>query len=131
LATARARTIVVVRLRRTHRSPGVNVVDDQEDAMGFVRRRARRRTALVVGGAAYAYGKHRGRQAEAYDDQGSYDQGGYDQGGYDQPPPPPPPQAAPAAPIDYDQLAQLGKLHESGTLTDEEFAAAKAKILGG
>ena len=47
----------------------------------------------------------------------------------------PPPQAA-AAPaqassgIDYDELEQLGKLHADGTLTDEEFAAAKAKILG-
>ena len=48
----------------------------------------------------------------------------------------PPPQAA-AAPaqaspsIDYGELEQLGKLHADGTLTDEEFAAAKAKILGG
>ena len=85
----------------------------------------------MVGGAAYAYGKHRGRQAEAYDDAGSYDE---PQQGYDQPPPPPPEAApAPAAPspaIDYDQLAELGKLHADGTLTDEEFAAAKAKILG-
>ena len=28
------------------------------------------------------------------------------------------------------QLQQLGQLHQSGVLTDEEFAAAKAKILG-
>jgi hypothetical protein len=94
--------------------------------MGFVRRRARRRTALLVGGAAYAYGKHRGREQE-YQDAGGY--------GYDEPPPAPPPQAAPppaeASPsFDYDELAQLGKLHADGTLTDEEFAAAKAKILG-
>ena len=92
--------------------------------MGFVRRRARRRTALVVGGAAYAYGKHRGRDQ------------GYEDAAYDEPEPAPPPAAAPApaapAPsIDYDELAQLGKLHADGTLTDEEFAAAKAKILGG
>ena len=38
--------------------------------------------------------------------------------------------AAPSATIDYDELQQLGKLHADGTLTDEEFAAAKAKILG-
>ena len=92
--------------------------------MGFVRRRARRRTALVVGGAAYAYGKHRGRDQ------------GYEDAAYDEPAPAPPPAAAPApaAPgrsFDYDELAQLGKLHADGTLTDEEFAAAKAKILGG
>jgi len=91
--------------------------------MGFVRRRARRRTALLVGGAAYAYGKHRGGEQ------------GYDDAGYDEPPPAPPPEAAPApaepsASFDYDELAQLGKLHADGTLTDEEFAAAKAKILG-
>jgi len=91
--------------------------------MGFVRRRARRRTALLVGGAAYAAGRHRGR------DQGS------DEAAYDEPPPESPPAAAPApaqpsGTFDYDELQQLGKLHADGTLTDEEFAAAKAKILG-
>jgi hypothetical protein len=29
-----------------------------------------------------------------------------------------------------DQLNQLADLHRSGTLTDEEFSAAKAKLLG-
>ncbi len=39
---------------------------------------------------------------------------------------------AAAAPVDdsMDKLKELGQLHESGVLTDEEFAAAKAKILG-
>ena len=36
--------------------------------------------------------------------------------------------AAPADPIA--QLKELGELHQSGVLTDEEFAAQKAKILG-
>ena len=36
-----------------------------------------------------------------------------------------PPPADPA-----DELEHLAQLHESGVLTDEEFAAAKAKILG-
>ncbi len=91
--------------------------------MGFVRRRARRRTALVVGGAAYAAGRHRSGGQEQ----------GYEDGGYDEPPPAEPAAPAPAAPsgaIDYDELKQLGDLHANGTLTDEEFAAAKAKILG-
>jgi hypothetical protein len=40
-----------------------------------------------------------------------------------------PPQAAPAQdPID--QLKELGQLKEQGILTEEEFAAQKAKILG-
>jgi hypothetical protein len=30
-----------------------------------------------------------------------------------------------------DQLSQLSMLHQQGALTDDEFAAAKAKVLGG
>ena len=30
-----------------------------------------------------------------------------------------------------EQLKQLGELHDSGVLSDEEFAAAKAKVLAG
>jgi hypothetical protein len=44
--------------------------------------------------------------------------------------PPPPPPAAPAGEDMLAQLKQLGELHASGVLTDEEFAAQKAKILG-
>jgi len=42
-------------------------------------------------------------------------------------------EAPPAAPSEDDQLAQLeklGDLHTKGILTDEEFAAKKAQILG-
>jgi Short C-terminal domain len=43
----------------------------------------------------------------------------------------PEPEPAAAAPvIDMEQLKQLGDLHAAGVLTDEEFAAAKAKLLG-
>jgi hypothetical protein len=48
--------------------------------------------------------------------------------------PPPPPPAAPAASAGDDTIAQLTKLGElkaQGILTEEEFAAQKAKILGG
>lgn len=45
-----------------------------------------------------------------------------------------PPQAAPAAPAGeesmIDQLKQLGELRDQGILTDDEFAAQKAKLLG-
>jgi hypothetical protein len=56
--------------------------------------------------------------------------------GYGQPPPPgygqpPPAEPAPAAgPSIADQLNQLVELHNQGALTDEEFAAAKASVLG-
>jgi hypothetical protein len=41
---------------------------------------------------------------------------------------PPAPPAQEADPIE--RLKELGQLHESGVLTDQEFADAKAKILG-
>ena len=61
-------------------------------------------------------------KAQAYDQQQAYAQ--------QQPPPPPP--AAPAAPAQTDvigQLQKLGELKAAGILTEEEFAAQKAKIL--
>ena len=49
-------------------------------------------------------------------------------------PPPPPPAAAPPAAGMEDKLAQLtqlGSLRDAGVLTDAEFEAQKARILGG
>ena len=46
------------------------------------------------------------------------------------PPPPPPEPAAPAQADVLGQLQQLGELKAAGVLTEEEFAAQKAKILG-
>ena len=39
-------------------------------------------------------------------------------------------QAAPAPTDTIAKLERLSRLHESGTLTDQEFAAAKAQALG-
>src|SRR5262245_19970224 len=107
--------------------------------------------AAAVGGGAYMAGKaHARNQAErqAYEDdqnaridqleqQQAYQQQGYQQQqDYQQPPQPqyqqpPPPAAAPAqsSPM-IDQLNQLADLHQRGVLTDDEFAAAKAKLFG-
>jgi hypothetical protein len=89
---------------------------------------------LVAGGMAYAAGRHRGRE-QGYEQ--GYDEGG-DQGYEQQAPPPqqavpyaPPPPAQTTGASQIEQLQQLGELHSSGVLTDEEFAAEKAKILGG
>lgn len=38
--------------------------------------------------------------------------------------------AAPAEPDSMDQLKKLAELHQAGVLTDEEFAAKKAQLLG-
>jgi hypothetical protein len=98
--------------------------------------------AAAVGGTAYAVGRHSGRQreaaagAEADQDQRIADleqqqaaPAQYQQPppqAYQQPPPPPPP----AGPSMIDQLNQLNELHQQGALSDGEFAAAKAKLLG-
>ena len=93
--------------------------------MGF-RRRVRRR-ALVAGAVAGGAMVHHERkkadeEAQAYDQAPAEEQApAQDQ---EQPAYAPPP-ADPA-----DELEHLGQVHESGVLTDEEFAAAKAKILG-
>ena len=46
------------------------------------------------------------------------------------PPPPPAPAAAPAGNETIEQLQQLAAMKQQGLLSDEEFAAAKAKLLG-
>ena len=46
------------------------------------------------------------------------------------PPPPPPPPSAPAGSDTVAELERLAALKQQGVLTDEEFAAAKAKLLG-
>jgi membrane protease subunit (stomatin/prohibitin family) len=42
----------------------------------------------------------------------------------------PPPQAAAPEADPIERLRQLGELHEQGILTDAEFEAQKAKVLG-
>jgi hypothetical protein len=84
------------------------------------------RTAVVAGTATAVSNRVSRRQGERWAQQGQYP---YDEPAYQEPPPAPPPAAAPAAdPIE--QLKQLGALNKQGILTDEEFAAQKAKILG-
>ena len=100
----------------------------------FRRRRPLLRAA-AVGGGAYLAGKHvANRQAE--DAQMEADQDDrisqLEQQQYQAPPPqaPPPPPAAPQGSSVVDQLNQLADLHQKGILTDDEFAAAKAKVFG-
>ena len=100
--------------------------------------------AAVVGGGAYMAGKaHARNQAEQAQYQADQDARISDleqQQAAQQPPPPqdyqqpPPQQAPPPAPAAsspmIDQLNQLAALHQQGVLTDDEFAAAKAKLFG-
>jgi hypothetical protein len=89
----------------------------------FVRRRPLLRAA-AVGGGAYMVGKRSAQRSEMEQDQGS----GQDQGGSEQAAQVP--QQSSGPPSMSDQLSQLSDLHASGALSDDEFAAAKSKLLG-
>jgi putative oligomerization/nucleic acid binding protein len=83
------------------------------------------RTAVVAGTATAVSNRVSRRQANRWSQQGSYDE---PEPTYAAPPPPPPAAAPVADPIE--QLQKLAALKDQGILTDEEFAAQKAKILG-
>jgi hypothetical protein len=87
--------------------------------MGLLRMAAR--TAVVAGTATAVSGRVQRRQAAKWDQQEAPQ--------YEQQQ-----QYAPEAPAPEDdataQLQNLATLHTQGVLTDDEFAAAKAKILG-
>jgi hypothetical protein len=97
----------------------------------FMRRRRPLARAAMVGGAAYYAGKRvqTGNQRESEQEERleSLEQQQYQP----QPQYQAPPQAAGAmSDASIEQLQKLAKLHESGVLTDEEFADQKRKLLG-
>jgi hypothetical protein len=73
--------------------------------------------AAAVGTVAYQ-GSKRGAQAAANEAAAA------------PPPEAPPPASGPEEDPTIEKINQLAELHASGVLTDEEFAAAKAKALG-
>jgi hypothetical protein len=83
------------------------------------------RTAVVAGTATAVSNRVSRRQADRWSQQG---QSPYDEPQYQEPPPPAPPPAP--APDPIEQLRELAALKQEGVLTDDEFAAQKAKILG-
>ena len=94
------------------------------------------RTAVVAGTATAVSGRVQRRQAEKYADRDAGIAAQREQAYEEQvqPQQPPAPAAAPAPPAAKDpieQLKQYAELRDQGILTEEEFAAQKAKILGG
>jgi hypothetical protein len=104
------------------------------------------RTAVIAGTATTVSNRVSRRQANkwaaqdeqqaAQDDQAAKAQAYDQQQAYAQqqasaPPPPPQQAAAPAQDDMLTQLQKLGELKAAGVLTEEEFAAQKAKILAG
>jgi hypothetical protein len=78
------------------------------------------RTAVIAGTATSVSNRVSRRQAERWNQEEAAQA-------------PPPEQAPPPAAADstLDQLKELGELKNQGILTEEEFAAQKAKLLGG
>jgi len=90
--------------------------------MGLLRMAAR--TAVVAGTATAVSGRvaHRQNEKWAAQEQAEYDQQQQQYAAQQA--------AAPPASDPNAELQNLANLHAQGVLTDEEFAAAKAKILG-
>jgi len=80
------------------------------------------RTAVIAGTATTVSNRVSRRQAQRW--QGQEEQQAPAQQA------PPPATAPPAEQSTIEQLKELGALKDQGILTDEEFAAQKAKILG-
>jgi Short C-terminal domain len=95
--------------------------------MPLFRRRPLLRAA-AVGGGAYALGKHNVRAQEEAENQAYY--AGQQSVTAAAPPAPAAPASGGVSSADVSRLQELGKLHEQGILTDEEFARQKALILG-
>ena len=95
--------------------------------MPLLRRRPLLRAA-AVGGGAYMAGKHRSN-VEAEQQSQAYSEGQQSAMAAPAPPAAAPPSAG-VSTSDVSRLQELGKLHEQGVLTDEEFARQKTLILG-
>jgi Short C-terminal domain len=95
----------------------------------FRRRRPLLRAA-VVGGGAYMAGKSHARHSmerQQYEEEQDSRIGDLEQQQpAQQAPAPAPAQSSPMV----SQLNELAALHKQGVLTDDEFAAAKAKLIG-
>jgi hypothetical protein len=89
---------------------------------------------VVAGTASAVNGRVQRRQAAKFAEKDAQiaarQDAAYQQQAYAEAPPPPPPAAAPATDV-VTQLKALAELKDQGILTEEEFAAQKAKILAG
>jgi len=85
------------------------------------------RTAVIAGTATAVSGRVARRQEERYD---AKDAAQAPQAEYAEAPPAAEPAAVGPSPEAIEQLKQLAALKDQGILTEEEFTAQKAKILG-
>jgi len=92
-------------------------------------RRRRPIARLAVGAATAGVAYHAGQRRAPQDE---HDEQAADAYAATQAPPPPQYIAPPPASTggEVDELSRLAQMHDSGALTDDEFAAAKAQLLG-
>ena len=79
------------------------------------------RTAVIAGTATSVSNRVSRRQGQRWAQQEQQQAPAYEE---------PPPQASAPAADPIEQLTKLGQLRDQGVLTEQEFAAQKAKILG-
>ena len=84
-----------------------------------LRRRRPLLRAAAVGGGAYLAGRHAERREAAQ----------FDEPYHEPYPPTPAPTASGVSGDAIDKIKELAQLHDQGVLTDEEFAAQKARLL--
>jgi hypothetical protein len=100
--------------------------------MGLFMRPRRPMMRMAAGAATAGIAYHAGKKHAEQDQYNEQAQEAYAATQAPPPAPAPAPAAAPAAPAadPTAELERLAQLHQSGVLTDDEFAAAKAKVLG-
>jgi Short C-terminal domain len=87
------------------------------------------RTAVIAGTATAVSGRVARRQEARYAEQDYQAEQQMQPEATQPPPPPPPPPAGGPSSADIERLQQLADLKNQGVLTEEEFAAEKAKVL--
>jgi hypothetical protein len=101
--------------------------------MGLMFRRRRPIARLAVGAATAGVAYHAGRRRSEQDQFDQQASAAYI-ATQDPPPPAPPVQYVAPAPVstggEVDELSRLAQMHDSGALSDDEFAAAKTQLLG-
>lgn len=99
--------------------------------MGLMFRRRRPIARLAVGAATAGVAYHAGKRRAGQDE---YNQQAADAYATTQGQPGPPAQYVAPPPAstggEVDELSRLVQMHDSGALSDDEFAAAKAQLLG-
>lgn len=96
--------------------------------MGLMFRRRRPVARLAVGAATAGIARQGGRPRAEHDHEDEQPAAAHSTARYQPAPYVAPPPTSTGGEVD--ELKQLAQMHDAGALTDQEFAAAKAQLLG-